>query len=343
MGAAVAEKLPAAAEPQVDGLRRSAILLMYLDRKVARSLLERLSTEEIRELGHAMAEIEDVPGEEVEQVIRDFVTDLHKSAMFPTTGRSFALGVLPDLLPEAQRGRLEGSLRRALSTEFQDYIATKSARAVAAILSDEHAQTRAVALVLMGTDNAAGVLRCMDEEERFDSAVRMAKLKNVPGELADDVERSLRQALEDDGSDRWSVQGVDRTAQVLGRLGTELNEPLLARLANENSALSDRLRRRMVVFQDLAGLDRRAVQALLKEIEKEDLLLALKGADAAMRDLFLRNLSSRAAADMEEELEIMGPVPKRSLQQAQENIVEVAMRLAEDGTIYLAVLESEDD
>ena len=97
----------------------------------------------------------------------------------------------------------------------------------------------------------------------------------------------------------------------------------------------------MVVFDDLRDLDRRGVQAILKEIDKQDLLLALAGASVDMKDLFLRNLSSRAAADLEEELEIMGPTPKKTLLAAQENIVAVAMRLAEEGTIYLPILEDE--
>jgi flagellar motor switch protein FliG len=97
----------------------------------------------------------------------------------------------------------------------------------------------------------------------------------------------------------------------------------------------------MVVFDDLAGLDRRAVQAMLKEIDKQDLLMALKGAEVGMQELFLENLSSRAAADIREELEIMGPTPKSVVTKAQENVVEIALRLNEEGLIYLPM--GEDD
>lgn len=334
MGQPAAKALPA----ELNGVQRSAVLLMFLNRDVAGSILENLKADEIRDIGLAMAEMDDVPSEVVEGVVAEFVRDLHRTTLFPRTGRAFALGVLPTLVKEDRRGRVEASLRRSLSKDFEDYIATRSPQAVAAILSDEHPQTRAVGLLLMGTDNAAAVLKAMDDEERYDATIRMAKLRGVPGELADDVERSLRLALEDDGADRWSVEGIDRTAQVLGRLGTEINEGVLDRLSDDDGELADILRRRMVVFDDLADLDRRGVQAILKEIEKQDLLLALAGASPEMRDLFLRNLSSRAAADLEEELEIMGPTPKKALQTSQENIVEVAMRLAEEGTIYLPIL-----
>lgn len=325
----------------LSGIERAAVLLMYLRRPVAKTLLERMATEELREMGMAMANVEDVQPEVIERIVGDFVKDLFRMSMLPTTGRAFALDVLPGLVDDKRRGRVEGALRRSLSTAFEEYISTKSPRAVAAILGDEHPQTRAVALILMGTSNASRVMQLMDEEDQAEAALRMGTLKSVPGELADDVEAALRTALEDDGMDRWAIEGVDTAAQILGRLGKERNEPILFKVASQDRDLSDMLRRRMVVFEDLSGLDRRAIQAMLKEIEKQDLLVALKGASATMQDLFLKNLSSRAADDLRDELEIMGPTPKAVVNQAQESVVAVAMRLAEEGTIFLPM--GEDD
>lgn len=327
---------------ELNGSQRAALLLMYLERDIARKLLEQMSTDEVRMVGLSMAEVEDVSPEMIEGIVADFVKDLYRMSMLPKSGRAFALRVLPGLVDDHRRERVEGALRRRLSTEFEEYIRSKSPRAVAALLSDEHAQTRAVALLLMGPTNAARVLAFLDEEEQADSALRMARIKNVPGELADDVEGALRQSLEDDGADRWTVQGVDRAAQTLGRMGKKANEPLLVKLATADRDLSETLRRRMVVFADLSGLDRRAVQAMLKEIDKQDLLMALKGADVAMQDLFLENLSSRAASDIREELEIMGPTPKSVITKAQENVVEIALRLNEEGLIYLPMGDEED-
>ncbi len=329
----------AVAEPELEltGAQRAAILVMYLKAEVARSLLERMSSDEIRSIGLAMAEVERVDPEVIEKVVADFVRDLHRISLVPKTGRDFALGVLPSLVDEDRRPRVYGSLKRNLSTEFEEYIAAKPPRAVAAILADEHAQTQAVALMLMGPENAACIMALMDEQDQYDLALRMAKLKQVPGELADDVETAMRQALEADDAERWAVKGVDRAAQILGRLGKPMNEAVLVRLAKNDKKLSETLRRRMVVFADLDSLDDRAAQALLKEIERQDLLLALKGATTDMQDLFLRNMSSRAAADIRDELEIMGPTPKSMVERAQENIVASALRLQEEGLIFLAM------
>ena len=338
--------LPAMQVPfpsELTGAHRAAILVMYLDPSVARFLLERLSTDEIREIGMSMAEMERVEPTIIESVVADFVRDLHELAILPRTGRDFALGVLPDLVDGERRDRVSGTLKRELSTDFEDYISGKPAPAVAALLKDEHPQTQAVALMMMGTDNAARVMHQMDEQEQYELAVRMAKLSQIPGELADDVESAMRKALEDEGMDRWSIKGMDRTAQVLGRLGKNLTEPLLAKLSKFDKELSETLRRRMVVFTDLKVLDFRGVQALLREVDRGDLLLALKGADDMMKELFFSNLSKRAAQDLSEEIEIMGRTPKSQVDRAQENIVETALRLHDEGVLFLPVGPEADE
>lgn len=338
--------LPAMKVPfpsELTGAHRAAILVMYLDASIARFLLDRLSTDEIREIGLSMSEMERVEPTIIESVVADFVRDLHELAILPRTGRDFALGVLPDLVDEDRRDRVTGTLKRELSTEFEDYIATKPAPAIAALLKDEHPQTQSVALMMMGTENAARVLFHMDEQEQYELALRMAKLSQIPGELADDVETSMREALEDEGMDRWTIKGMDRTAQVLGRLGKNLTEPLLAKLAKFDKELSETLRRRMVIFPDLSVLDFRGVQALLREVDRGDLLLALKGADDAMKELFFSNLSKRAAQDLAEEIEIMGRTPKSQVDRAQENMVETALRLHDEGVLFLPIGAEADE
>jgi flagellar motor switch protein FliG len=338
--------LPAMKVPfpsELTGAHRAAILVMYLDASIARFLLDRLSTDEIREIGLSMSEMERVEPTIIESVVADFVRDLHELAILPRTGRDFALGVLPDLVDEDRRDRVTGTLKRELSTEFEDYLATKPAPAIAALLKDEHPQTQSVALMMMGTENAARVLFHMDEQEQYELALRMAKLSQIPGELADDVETSMREALEDEGMDRWTIKGMDRTAQVLGRLGKNLTEPLLAKLAKFDKDLSETLRRRMVIFPDLSVLDFRGVQALLREVDRGDLLLALKGADDAMKELFFSNLSKRAAQDLAEEIEIMGRTPKSQVDRAQENMVETALRLHDEGVLFLPIGAEADE
>ncbi len=336
--------LAAVASPDIElsGVQRAAILVMYLEAPVAKKLLAQMKDDEIHEIGLAMASVDRVESGVIEKVVGDFVKDLFDVTMMPRTGREFAMDVLPELITSDRREDLAGAIRRRLSTEFADYVATRPPRSVHAILQDEHPQVQAVALQRMGSENAARVLQLMDEQEQYELTLRMARLKEIPGELADEVEDAIRYALEQEASDRFAIEGVDTTAQVLGQLGKPKNEKVLLRLSKLDRTLSDKLRRRMVTFDDLLGLDDRAVQSILKEVDREDLLMALKGTKGAGLEMFLRNMSSRAAADIRDELEIMGPTPKSLVDRAQENIVEVAMRLNEEGTIFLPIGNAEE-
>ena len=336
--------LAAVADPNIElsGIQRAAILVMYLEGGVAKKLLAQMKDAEIRAIGLAMATVQRVAPSIIEKVVSDFVKDLFDVTMMPRTGKEFALDILPDLVEEYRRVDLAGAIKRRLSTEFEEYITTRPPRAVKAILQDEHPQTQAVALQRMGSSNAARIMTLMDAQEQYELTLRMARLKEIPGELSDEVEDAIRYALEQEASDRFAIEGMDTTAQVLGQLGKPSNEKVLLRLSKLDRNLSDRLRRRMVTFDDLDGIDDRAVQSILKEVDREDLLMALKGTKGDQLEMFLRNMSSRAAADIRDELEIMGPTPKSMVDRAQENIVEVALRLSEEGSIFLSVGNSEE-
>jgi flagellar motor switch protein FliG len=320
---------------ELGGTQRAAVLVMYLDPNVARMLLNQLSNTELREIGRSMAEIDNVESLVIEQVVSEFIRELSRVAIVPKTGKSFALEVLPELIEEHRRETVVSPLRRELSTEFREYIAGKPARTVATVLSDEHAQTTAVALLLMGPDTAARVMAELDEQERFEVSLRMAKVQHIPVDLADEVERLLRQTLDMEAAERWQVAGLDTAAQILGRLGRPIQEPLLGRIAAQDRELSEIIRRRMVRFEDLKSLDDRSIQALLKSIDRQTLIVALKGAEPGLRELFLKNMSQRASSDLREELDLMGAMPRSQSRQAGEQIVQIAIKLQEEGVVKL--------
>jgi flagellar motor switch protein FliG len=319
---------------ELSGLERAAILVMYLDRDVARDLLRRLSDEEIKQLGIAMASVQHVPEDIIERVVADFVTSLHDVTVLPRSGRDFANDVLPGLVDEPRRAHIAGAIRRRVGSDFEDFIRGRSAIAVAAVLSEEHPQVQAVALLRMGQENAAKVIAVMDEEAQFDLAMRMARAERVSGELADDVENSVRRALEDQ-DDALPIGGAQATARILGRLPRERNTIMLERMREQSADLAQTIQQLMVTFEDLSCLDDRGIQALLRSIDRNDLVIALKGASSLMRDRFLKNLSSRAAADLQEEMEIIGNPRRSEIKRAQEAITTLAQRMNDEGTISL--------
>lgn len=321
----------------LSGAQRAAVLVMYLEHPVARALLQELSTTDLQGLGAAMAEVENIAPSVIEDVVGQFVQDLYQVSLVPKSGPDFALRVLPELLDSEQRSKVIGPIKRRLSKSFEEYVSSRPARTVAAILRDEHAQTQALACVLMGSNAASRIFSELDERERYDLAMRMARIDRISSDLADDIETAIISALNDQGSELWDVKGIDRAAQTLGKLDMEKQEHLLGQIADEDFDLSEKLRRRMVVFEDLKVLDDRSVQSLLKNVDREVVVVALRGADALMREVFLGNMSKRAAQDLREELEFGSPLPKAQVVDAQEEIVNTALRLKEEGLLSLPV------
>lgn len=322
---------------ELTGPQRTAILVMYLDRPTARSVLGFFEDDELQQVGEAMATLEHVPSWLVQDVVNGFVKDLHEACLVPTSGVHYAMDVLPDLVPEERRPKLVSGLRRALSHRLAEEVARHPPRTVAALLRDEHAQTRAVALLIMGEAQAAEVLKQFDPTERNDLALRMARIERLPSDLVDEIEDTLTAALRDRDAVGWEIKGIDRTAKILGRLDPDAQSELLEELAEEEPELSDTLRKRMIVFDDLGTMDDRSMQAVLKSVERDQLVVALRGAPTDLLDLVLRNMSSRAAADLAEEIDVLGPKPKAVVEQAREDILQTVLKLKEEGLVTLAI------
>ncbi len=340
MSAAARLQLVPTSAQELSGVQKAAILVMYLERDAGRAVLRHLSDEEIKKVGMAIASLRDVPEEVVEGVIRDFIESLRHVSVLPTTGVDFARNILPDLVDDERRERLATVVRRQ-ADDFEQFIRVRPAHAIAAILAEEHPQVRAVALLRMGPENAARVLGCYPEQEQSDLTIRMTRAERVAAELAEDVETALRRALADI-EDPLPLGGVESTARILGRMPRERNSVLLDTVRERAEALADDLARLMVSFEDLERLDKRAIQALLRVVERPDLVLALKGANQGLREAFLTNLSQRAAADLREEIEMGGPARRSQVKEAQERIVAAARKLAEEGVIFLDLGESEE-
>lgn len=331
--------LPVPSAPPLTGVQKAAVLVMYLDRDAARALLKGLTDDEVERIATTIAEMGDAGEDTVEAVVTDFVDQLRQVSVLPASGRNFARNVLPGLFDDDRRARMGAQLRRLGNDDFEAFVRTRPARAVASVLADEHPQVRAIAMLRMGTENAARVLACMPVEEQADLAIRMAQAESVAPELSDDIEAAVRRALVG-FEDALPVGGVERTARILGRMPR--NAAVLDGVRALEEGLAADLQRRMVSFDDLERLDARGIQALLRAVERADLVVALKGASPSMREKFLKNLSARAAADLLEEIEIGGPARRAQLRESQDRVVAIARHLADEGTIYLDLGDADD-
>lgn len=341
--ASLALASPELAFEDLSGPERSAALIMFVHPRVASGLLSRLSPGEVTQIGIAMERLERLSPQILDQVISAFIKDLSDIAHMPTSGKDFALNQLADLIEPERRGAVHEPIRRELDTGFQDFIGSCLPSAVAIMLQDEHPQATATALLMMGPDNATAVLSLMLDSERYEFTRRMAGITSIDGGTARDVETSLRHNLGAGMVARLQLHGVDQTARILCRMGRSAYEPLLARIAKKDKALEQAIRKRMVRFEDLTALDRRGVQALLKETDGGELLFALRGVPAEVLELFLKNMSKRRAQDLVEEMENSGACPRQRVVEAQEMMVQTAMRLHDEGALFFPIgAEAED-
>jgi flagellar motor switch protein FliG len=322
--------------------QKAAILIMYLDREVSKKILAQLSDDEVRTIGMAMASIDKVTPLEIESVVAEFLRELVDTTLVNYNGPGYVKEILPGLIDEERRDQIIPPIQRRVDREFEIFIKDRKPGAVAALLKDEQTQVQAVALALMGSDNAARVLRYMDQHRQADVTMRMSRLKHIPGDIADDIMGAIRRAL-GAAEDYIEVGGVDKTARILGKMRRKDQQPILGAVEDEDGDLAESLRRRMVVFQDLLQLNRRAMQTLLKNVDKDDLRKGLKDARPETIDFFLSNVSKRQAEELREEIEISGPVQKSRVRLAQENIVAEALKLMEEGVIFLDLGAPDDE
>ncbi len=320
-------------------LKRAAIFVMYLQPTAARKLLAELDDDEVKSLARTMSELGEVDQELVEDVVDSFLSQLGAASYVATTGQDFARRFLPDLLSADRKEQISSTVRLHNQAAFEAFVRARPPRAVAAALVDEHPQVQAVAMLRMGVENAARVLGCFPEETQTDLTIRMTNVDRVAPEFADDIEAAIRAAIVD-VEEPLSLGGIDRTARILGRLPTEQNNVVLREVRMHSEELADDLIKKMVRFEDLERMDNRSMQALLRALESTDVVVALRGASASLRDKILANVSQRAAADLKEELEIGAPIRRQIVREAQERITAIARRLADEGVIFLDIGES---
>lgn len=314
--------------------QKAAILIMYLNQETSKKILSRLSDDEVQAVGMAMSTIDKVTSTEIEIVVGEFLRELTDIALVNYNGPGYIKEILPDLLDEERRANIINPIARRVNKDFEMFIQGRKPEAVAALLKDEQVQVQAVALALMGPENAAKVLRFMDQHRQAEVTMRMSRLKHIPGDIGDDIMESLRRAL-GSAEDYIEVGGIDKTARILGKMRRSDQQPILGVVEEKDNDLAEALRRRMVVFEDLLQLNKRGMQALLKNVDKEDLRKALKDVSPEILEFFLANVSKRQAQDLREEIEFSGPIQASRVRLSQENIVAEALKLMEEGVIFL--------
>jgi flagellar motor switch protein FliG len=319
---------------RLSGEEKAAVLLLTLGENAAAEVMRHLEPKDIRRLDGPLTALSDLTPDLRNEVMREFRT-MSSGAVGGIDGKDFMKKILTKAL-----GR-EKATQFLSTVSTQEYVGLDSlkwldSKALGRMVSAEHPQTAAVILAHLEADQASQVLLQLPEAARVDIVYRLATMEEIQPdvlkELSEVLEAELKIAVEPQGQ---QLGGVKFLADLMNGLDKTAEQALSTSLAERNAELADSVRQLMFVFDDLAGVDDRGLQDLLKEIGKEDLILALRAAGEPVKDAIFRNMSSRAAELLRDDMEAGGPVKLSDVQKAQRNILQVARKLEEEGRISL--------
>ncbi len=322
---------------QLTGHQKTAILMLAMGDKFTSEMFKRMDRSEITAVSRAMVDLETVPQEAVEDVVREY----HKALV---TGQDMIQGggdAVKRLLTKNLDSETAKYIMDALNLDhgpapFRE-LENISPRILSQILRNEHPQTLALILGHLHPDQAAELLQNLPSGVRPEILMRLARLEAVPEDTLMEVDKVLQtQLIAMGGKEGKKVGGVQAVAEILNAVDRATEEEVLSEIEEESAQMAEEIRNLMFVFDDIKGLDDRHIRELLKEISNEDLTLALKGASEELQEKFFSNLSERAAAMIREDLEIMGPVRLSDVETAQQSIVKTVRRLEVENRIQIS-------
>lgn len=321
---------------KISGPERAAILLMSLGENEAAQVLKHLGAKDVQKVGQAMASLSNVSRERANSVVERFVDELGNQTSLGVGADDYVRRVLINALGEDKASGLIDRILLGRNSKGLEALKWMETRAVADLVRNEHPQIVAIVLAYLDPDQAATVLPHLPERMRSDVLMRIARLDGIqPAALRELDEIMEKQFAGGSNLKSSSVGGIKVAANILNLMESAMEGQIIGAISDIDSDLGTRIQDLMFVFDDLADMDDRGIQTLLRDAGGDVLCLALKGADPAVRDKFLKNMSKRAAEMLVEDMDAKGPVRVADVEAAQKNILTTARRLADAGEIML--------
>jgi flagellar motor switch protein FliG len=319
-----------------DGVQRSAILLMSIGEEEAVEVFKHLGPKEVQRLGAAMARMSHVSRQQVAEVLREFRREARQQTAIGTDSDRFVRSVLSKALGDDRASTLIDRILSGKDNPGIESLKWMDAGSVAELIKNEHPQIIAAVLAHLDADQAAEVLGAFNERLRNDVMLRIATLEGVQPSALRDLDDVLKQLLTGSDNLKKSTKGgVDAAAAILNYLGGTLEASVSAHLREADPDLAQQIQDKMFVFENLVDLDDRGIQLLLREVQSETLVVALKGTSEELRQKVFKNMSQRAAEMLRDDLDAKGPVRLSEVDAEQREILRIVRRLAEEGQIVL--------
>lgn len=323
-------------ERELTNTEKAAFTLMSLGKKVSSEVLQNLTEPEVKRISRAFMAVREVDRETQFKIATEFKKMIDAGDVLLVDGREFAKDVIAEAFGETAGESLLEYITGARKEPISQIIADVPQNILSAFVAAEHPQTVAFLLTKMNPDQAATVLQSMSEESQTDVLTRIAHLTTVKADVIDEVREVLRSQLRSNLlTDEEQVSGPKSAAEILNFVDRNNEERILTEVEEMYPDLAEQIRNLMFTFEDVKKIDDKGIQAVLKEVPRDQLVMSLKTATQDLRDLLFKNISQRAAQMIQDDLDSMGPVKVKDVEKAQQGIVDIVRRLEAEGKIAI--------
>ena len=322
---------------KMSGLQKAAVLLIALRPKKSASIFRYLKEDEIEELTLEIANTRSIAPQLKDDIINEFYQVCLAQQYISEGGIGYAKDLLDKALGEERAQQVITKLTASLQVRPFEFVRKTDASQVLNFIQDEHPQTIAMILSYLSPNQASMIIGSLDPEKQADVARRIAMMDRTSPDVIKEVESVLERKLASLANQDYTiVGGVDAIVNILNTVDRSTEKHIMETLEVEEPELADEIRKKMFVFEDILLLDDRAIQRVLRDVENSDLAIALKGANDEVKGAILKNLSKRLAAMIEEDMEFMGPVRMKDVEEAQQKIVAVIRKLEDSAEIVIS-------
>ncbi len=320
----------------VNGIERSAIFLMTLGENEAAEVLKFLEPKEVQKISSAMVSLKNLSRDQISQVFHDFLVAASEKTTIGMDSNDYIRGMLTKALGDDKAAGLLDRILHNSDTSGIESLKWMDPGAVAEMISNEHPQIIATILVHLDPDQAAEILKMLTERTRNDVLMRISTLDGVQPVALQELNDVLGKLLAGGATGKKNLQGgVAAAAEILNFMGGTLEAEMMESVRSYDPDLAQQIEDKMFVFENIMEIDDRGIQLILREIQSESLIIALKGANEELREKIFKNMSQRAAEMMREDLESKGPVKLSEVEANQKEILKIVRRLSDEGQISL--------
>lgn len=322
---------------KLSGRQKAAILLVALGPEISAQVFKHLDEDEIEQLTLEIANVRKVEPETKEKIVEEFHQMCLAQEYISQGGISYAKEVLEKALGQQKAYEIISRLTATLQVRPFDFARKSDPQQILNFIQNEHPQTIALVLSYLEPTQAAQILSWLPPERQSEVARRIALMESTSPEVINQVEHILEQKLSSTVTDDYTMAGgIEAVVQILNGVDRGTERTILEELEIRDPELAEEIKKRMFVFEDIVTLDNRSIQRVIRQVDHDDLLLSLKVASEEVKEVLFRNMSKRMAETFKEEMEIMGPVRLKDVEEAQTRVVAVIRRLEEAGEIVIA-------